>query len=86
MYPLHFYIIGTIAIILLMASHIPDTVAAIKAKKVKGATWVSPLILQVALVCAMVTSVIAKNWPLVIGDILTSILNITLLIIRFRRR
>lgn len=68
MIPAWAYITGIISTALFMMASLPDTIAAIKATKLVGATWKSPAITACALSFAVITNIAFQNWPFVFSD------------------
>lgn len=62
------YVTGIICACIFTCASVPDTIAALRADKLVGASWKSSAITAVALMFAVITNIGFENYPFMISD------------------
>ena len=81
-----FYLIGSFATLMIMASVLPDLVAAVRAGRIEGATWVTPLCSLIGVSTALVVDVWSGNLPFFVLHLFCVGADSTVLWFRFKKR
>lgn len=76
-------VIGTIAGILTSVSMIPQLIKVLKEKEVENLSWIMIAVLLTGVSLWVVYGIMREEWPIIISNVFSVMVNITLLIAYF---